>query len=213
MSDLMQVFDKRKFSLSNARISYLMQVTDEDILEHLYFGVVLTHPEHFQSRHKRMLRPLSPEFQDVHQFSLHDIEQDEDTLKAYIQRFKDSAEDVINGSFHRVFYSDNEVCWQLNSADRSTVHVGYFSILASPNAGFKRAYLRHLEAQALYKILHDDALYSGSALMYGGLDLPYVSATQNAAASPSRLAGGQRRDVLDGGDFSSIIITLKKFGN
>ena len=76
MPSLIKVFENKKFALSNSRISYLMQVTEEGILEHLHFGAAISHPEHFQSSHKRVLRSLSPEFQGTHQLSLHDLPQE-----------------------------------------------------------------------------------------------------------------------------------------
>ena len=142
--------------------------------------------------------------------NLQDIKQDEDEIKAYIQRFKDTADDAVNGSFQRIFYTDNDVCWQLTSADKSNVYIGYFSILSEPNTKFRKANLRGLDVNALYKRQNSEKQYSGSALMHAGLDLPLVSTTQDSAASPFKMSGYQKAEVLDGGDFVSTIITLVK---
>lgn len=140
--------------------------------------------------------------------NLEDVAQDESAIKNFIQRYKHTAKDAVNGSFHRIFYTDNEVCWQLISADKQTIYVGYFSILTKPNAAFRSALLRGLDQDALYK--KGTKIYSGSALMQAGLDLPLVSTTQNSDASPSRLSDKERVEVLDGGDFVSTIIVLEK---
>lgn len=142
--------------------------------------------------------------------NIQDMEQDEAEIKHYIQRFKATAEDAVNGSFHRIYYSENEVCWQLNSADKKTVYVGYFSVLGQPNSVFRKACLRHLDSDGLYQKSGSEQMYSGSALMHAGLDLPHVSTTQLAAASASQIKSESQVEVLDGGDFVSTLITLTK---
>ena len=142
--------------------------------------------------------------------SIDDIEKDKDDIKQYIQQFKATANDAVNGAFHRLYYTQNQVCWQLSSADEKTLYIGYFVVLGEPNMKFKRAYLRNLDSDAMYKLQDSERLYSGSQLMHAGLDLPYVSVTQDALASPSRVGDEQGLQVLDGGDFVSSLLVLEK---
>ena len=75
---------------------------------------------------------------------------------------------------------------------------------------FKRAYLRNLDSDGMYKMQGSERVYSGSQLMHAGLDLPYVSVTQDAPASPSRIGDEQGLQVLDSGDFVSSLLVLEK---
>jgi len=142
--------------------------------------------------------------------NLNDIEKDRDEIIAYVKEFKATAHDVINGSFHRLYYSQNQVCWQLKSADSKTLYLGYFVVLSEPNMKFKRAYLRDCDPNAMYKLQGSERVYSGSQLMHAGLDLPYISVTQDAAASPSRVTDEQGLQVLNDGDFVSSLLVLEK---
>ena len=90
------------------------------------------------------------------------------------------------------------------------MYVGYFSILGQPNSAFRKACLRHLDSGGFYQRSGSEQMYSGSALMHAGLDLPYVSTTQDTEDLQSNSTRGQKTEVLDGGDFVSSLITLKK---
>ena len=76
MPNLIQVSENQIFALSNSRISYLMRVSPEGMLEHLHFGATISNPESFNAHHKRVMRSLSPEFQDTHRYSLSDVPQE-----------------------------------------------------------------------------------------------------------------------------------------
>jgi len=76
MPNLIQHIENNVFALSNSRISYLMRVSPEGILEHLHFGAAIANPEIFNAHHKRVMRSLSPEFQDIHRYSLSDVPQE-----------------------------------------------------------------------------------------------------------------------------------------
>lgn len=129
-----------------------------------------------------------------------DIDQDEAELKHFINRYKDSAEDVVNGRFHRLQYTRNEVCWQITSEDESTVYLGYFHILSAPNLPLRRAMLRGLDPDAKYTLEGSDAVYGGDSLMNMGIDLAYVHAMQLSESV----------EYMDRGDFSSRLYVLRK---
>ncbi|MBT8116127.1 MAG: alpha-galactosidase [Arenicella sp.] len=126
-----------------------------------------------------------------------DIDKDQQALVEIIKFYNATADDVVSGVYRRLQFGENEVCWQLSSADGKRIYVGYFHILSEPNLPFRRAYLRGLDAQARYQLVDSDQAYSGDALMYMGIDLPYVHAIQQ-----------QGTDYMDQGDFSSHLMTL-----
>jgi len=128
-----------------------------------------------------------------------DIDQDFDEIKTYTKLYRDTADDVVNGSFHRIQYDNNEVCWQLTSVDRSTIYLGYFHILSAPNLPFRRARLFDLDPHRQYQLQGSKLSFGGDALMEMGLDLPYVCAMQKSDA-----------DYLDKGDFASRLFVLKR---
>ena len=129
-----------------------------------------------------------------------DIDQDFEELTQAISLYKDTAEHLVNGRFRRLQNTANEVCWQLTSADGNTVYLGYFHILSAPNLPYRRAHLRGLDADALYKLVGSDLKFGGDALMQMGLDLPYVHAMQFDLGT----------DYMDRGDFASRLLVLEK---
>lgn len=132
-----------------------------------------------------------------------DIDKDSEELKAVIELYKNTADDLLNGYFYRLRYSGNEVCWQLSSADGKHVYVGYFHILSTPNAPYRRARLLDLDAQAKYRLVSKDEVYGGDALMNLGLDLPYVCAMQDSQDA-------DYSNHMEPGDFSSRLLVFER---
>lgn len=133
-----------------------------------------------------------------------DVDKDFEDLKYYAKLYQETAEDVVNGDLYRVQYTDNEVVWQLNSADGKTVYVGYFHILSAANLPFRKTRLVNLDANKRYSLAASgngggDNVFGGDALMSMGLDMPYVCAMQPDDA-----------DYLDMGDFSSRLFVFKQ---
>ncbi len=128
-----------------------------------------------------------------------DVDKDFEALQHYARLYKDTADDVVNGQFYRVQYDDNEVVWQLNSADGNTVYLGYFHILSAANLPFRKTRLVDLQANAQYHLEDSDFSFGGDALMNMGLDMPYVCAMQPDEA-----------DYLEMGDFASRLFVFKK---
>ena len=128
-----------------------------------------------------------------------DVDKDFEDLKHYAQLYKDTADDVVNGQFFRVKYSDNEVVWQLNSSDGNTIYLGYFHILSAANLPFRKERLLGLDTEARYLLQGSDLEFGGDALMHMGLDMPYVCAMQP-----------DQDDYLEKGDFSSRLFIFKR---
>jgi len=128
-----------------------------------------------------------------------DLDQDFEGLKHYAKFYRDTADDAVNGTFQRLRYDDNEVCWQLTSADKSTVYLGYFHILSGANLPFQNARLLGLDADAQYQLDDTELVFGGDALMQMGIDLPYVSAMQWSDV-----------EYLESGDFASRLYVFKR---
>jgi len=128
-----------------------------------------------------------------------DVDADKEELKEIAAMYQATAEDVVNGRFYRVKNVEQEVCWQLNSNDGSTVYLGYFHILSGANLPFRHIRMLALEPQAHYRLQGSDLVYSGDALMNMGLDMPYVSAIQTTDD-----------DFLEAGDFSSRLFVFER---
>lgn len=129
-----------------------------------------------------------------------DINTDRQALKHYVELYKSTAKDLVEGTFYRIQYNDNEVGWQLSSSDGNTVYIGYFHILSAPNLPFRRLHLMALEPDQQYELKDRGESYSGEALMRVGLDMPHICVEQ-------RFDG---IDYMDRGDFSSRFLVLFK---
>ena len=132
--------------------------------------------------------------------SAQEMEEHQSGLQDMIQVYRDTGELVINASFHRLLKVENEVCWQLTAADGNNIHLGYFYVLSSPNAPFRRVRLRGLDVEGFYCRTGRREKLSGAALMHAGLDMPLMSLNQTIAGV----------DYMPAGDFSSVIINLQK---
>ncbi|WP_147250886.1 alpha-galactosidase [Arenicella xantha] len=128
-----------------------------------------------------------------------DVDQDFEALAAHAQHYQQTAQDAVEGSFFRLRYDQNEVCWQLMSADGARIYLGYFHILSEANLPLRRIRLVALDPQQQYRLADNDHVYGGDALMHLGLDLPHVCAMQRSSA-----------DYLPQGDFASRIIVLTR---
>ena len=132
-----------------------------------------------------------------------DLSQSQDEIKAAIELFKSTAQDMVEGRFHRIKNTGNEVCWQLTSADGNRVYLGYYHVLSAPNLPYRRAQFRGLDPNSNYRLLGSEKVYAGDALMSLGIDLPYVDAMQH---QPEK----DYSNHLDKGDFSSRLLCLSR---
>jgi alpha-galactosidase len=132
-----------------------------------------------------------------------DIKADQDQLKEIIALYKNSADDLVNGSFHRLKYTQNEVCWQLSSEHGERIYVGYFHILAAPNLPFRRTRLVGLAPASQYQQMPTGRIYGADSLMRLGVDLPYIDAMQQQG-------GYDYSNHMPKGDFSSRLMVFHK---
>lgn len=121
-------------------------------------------------------------------------------LSEAIEHYRGSANDLVTASFHRLRDTGNEFCWQLTSSDQQRVYLGYFHVLSAPNLPYRRIRLRGLADKASYRDKASGKIFAGSALMYMGLDMPYVHALQL----------GDGESYMPPGDFSSWLCELER---
>jgi alpha-galactosidase len=129
-----------------------------------------------------------------------EIEAHESEIIEYMQFAKDTAQDMIGGTFNRVKNTGNEIAWQYTSADKNTVYLAYFHILSAPNLPFRRTRLVGLDPLADYRLDEDPEVYRGDALMQSGMPMPQV-------------ATGEKVDgvrYMPDGDFSSHMFVFRK---
>jgi len=132
-----------------------------------------------------------------------DIDADENELKHYIQLYKHTADDLVNGQFYRLRNNGNEVCWQLISGDQSRVYLGYFHVLSGPNLPHRRARLVGLDSNASYQTQGSNEVYGGDSLMRMGLNLPYLDAMQHKVDT-------DYSNHLEKGDFASCLMMFHR---
>ena len=132
-----------------------------------------------------------------------DLETSREEIEAAIELYKKTAQDMVGGSFHRLKYTNNEVCWQLISSDKRRVYVGYYHILSAPNLPYRRARLIGLDASVGYHLVSSGEVFGGDALMHLGIDLPYVDAMQHQE-------GRDYNNHLDKGDFASNLMVFER---
>ncbi len=131
--------------------------------------------------------------------NLEDIVSDKEELIEYVNLMGGTQRDFIGGRFDRLIYTDNEVCWQYTTADKSKVYLCYFHILSAPNLPFKKVHMKNLESTGLY-IEESGGEYPGDVLMHSGWPLPYVTMFQN----------GVDQKYMTEGDFSSHLFVFRK---
>lgn len=129
-----------------------------------------------------------------------DITADETEIKNIVAHYRATAADMVRGQFRRLRADANEYCWQVSSDDEQRIYLGYFHILSAPNLPYRRVRLRGLDASAKYRNKVSGDIYSGSALMNMGMDMPYVHALQWA----------EGETYMAPGDFSSWLCELER---
>ncbi|WML43149.1 alpha-galactosidase [Neobacillus sp. PS3-40] len=102
--------------------------------------------------------------------------QEKDEIKQQINLYKEIRHVVQFGDFYRLLnpFEGNESAWMFVSKDKSEVVMGYFKVLAEPNAPFVRLQLKGLNPDFLYKHIETGKVYGGDELLYVGIALPML---------------------------------------
>ncbi|MDO4621721.1 MAG: alpha-galactosidase [Eubacteriales bacterium] len=101
-------------------------------------------------------------------------EEEKNAVSEQIRSFKSIGPLIHNGSYYRLSdpTKDNYACWSYVSDDKETVLVHGMLFHAQPNMKQAALRLQGLDAQACYTLSGTDAVYTGAALMNGGILLP-----------------------------------------
>ena len=76
MSSLISIADDKKFALSNQFFSYVFQITDEGLLEHIYYGTPLKQPLDVSPQHQPIERGLTTHFEGIKHLNLNELPQE-----------------------------------------------------------------------------------------------------------------------------------------
>ncbi len=104
--------------------------------------------------------------------TLTDAEKEE--VKQQIVRFKQYRHLIHNGAYYRLSnpQKENYAVWEFVAADKASALVHGLVFRTEPNRLRYRVFLRGLAAKKQYRCLADGAVYTGQALMDGGILLP-----------------------------------------
>lgn len=103
-------------------------------------------------------------------------EEEKQEVKRQVKTYKKYQDLIYNGLYYRVCdpAEGNLSLWEFVAKDRSEALVQGVVYRAEPNELRRRVRLVGLEEQALYQVEGDENIYSGTALMAGGILLPAI---------------------------------------
>lgn len=80
------------------------------------------------------------------------------------------------GKFYRLLspFAGNETAWLFVSDDRTEAVVGYYKVLAQPNAPFISLRFKGLNSEYLYQHIETGRVYGGDELMFAGIAIPML---------------------------------------
>ena len=125
-------------------------------------------------------------------------EEERAEIKKQVAFYKKHRRLIREGDFYRLLspFSGNETAWMVVNQDRSEALVGYYKVLATPNAQKQQNLrLRGLAKEKAYEV--GGRIYFGDELMHVGLQLP------------TEFNGVNRQVAKRGGDFHSNVFYLK----
>jgi alpha-galactosidase len=111
-------------------------------------------------------------------YELNPLELSEDErneIKEQINFYKKHRKLVRDGDFYRLLspFENNETAWMIVSKDKKEALVGWYKVLATPNAKKEQVViLKGLNENILYKMDGQEETYYGDELMFRGLSLP-----------------------------------------
>ncbi len=104
-------------------------------------------------------------------------EEEKEEVSEQVRRYRGYQELIYNGNYYRLSnpFADGMAAWAWVSADRKQVLVQGVVFRAAPNTLRRRLRLTGLDGQAEYKAADSGQIYTGAALMTGGILLPWLS--------------------------------------
>lgn len=109
-------------------------------------------------------------------YELNLLQMPEDELRevsSQIERYRKIRSYVQFGDFYRLLspYDGNHAAWMVSAEEGKHLLVWYYKPYAQAEEAYLGFKLRHLQEQALYRLVGTDEVYSGSILMHMGLTL------------------------------------------
>lgn len=102
-------------------------------------------------------------------------EKDKEEIRYQIEAYKKYQSLIHDGIYDRLsnpYENHTYTAWQFTSEDKSEVLVNYVLTKKHANEKVYYLYLRNLEEEAFYQDKENGKIYTGAALMYGGLPMP-----------------------------------------
>lgn len=127
-------------------------------------------------------------------------DREKEIVKNQVEFYKKERELIQKGNFYRLispFEGNNDTAWMVVSEEQDEALVGFYKVLAEPNAPYRRLKLKGLKKDGIYKINNRDKNFGGDELMYAGLNLP------------KQFNGAQPDKGVFKGDFQSMIWKLE----
>ncbi|MBD5550374.1 MAG: alpha-galactosidase [Lachnospiraceae bacterium] len=104
-------------------------------------------------------------------------EEERQEVKKQVKAYKEHQDLIYNGLYYRICnpVDENLSVWEFVAQDQSEVLVQGVVYRAEPNGLRKRIRLTGLAGQAKYQVEGEENIYSGEALMAGGILLPTIT--------------------------------------
>jgi alpha-galactosidase len=121
-------------------------------------------------------------------------------IKEQIAFYKEHRSLIRDGQFYRLLspFASNETAWMIVSRDQSEALVGWYKVLATPNARKQQTLrLAGLDEAAVYEV-EGGGLYFGDELLQVGIQLP------------AEFNGVNDRSAERGSDFQSHVVYVKR---
>ncbi|MCA0985258.1 alpha-galactosidase [Halobacillus yeomjeoni] len=140
-------------------------------------------------------------------------EAEKEETKNQIDFYKQHRELIQKGDFYRLVNpfegTGNDTAWMVVSDNRDKALVGHYRVLARPNDGFHRLYVKGLDPDKKYHVRqlasHEDYNESHSGSTHFGDELMFAGLNLGAGYSGTQ-AGG----IKESGDFSSTLWLIEE---
>lgn len=97
-----------------------------------------------------------------------------DEIRVQVAAYKTHAKLLLEGDLYRLRspFTNNESAWMMVAPDRSEALVTYVLVLSDCNTANRNLPLRGLDPARRYRLMGTERVYSGDALLQGGVELP-----------------------------------------
>lgn len=95
-------------------------------------------------------------------------------IKQQVALYKEIRHLIQFGVFYRLLspFTSNQTAWMFVAEDQSEAVVGYYQVLAEPNAPLCSVRMKGLHSDFRYRHVETEKIYGGDELMYSGMAIP-----------------------------------------